>query len=196
MAPGPGAFVGGVAFEWLLAGGRFDDVRSAAHRALAGLDSSHTDDGADELSFYSAVAALTWADDLEVAEESLDRALAEAERRGRLMAVATASFRRATASYLRGALSAAIADAQRAVDASGQGWASYLPGARGILALALVERGELPRAAMALEPGAPTQNGGRSPTVAIFFHARATLHLVEGAPAEALDDALTAGRIM
>ena len=45
---------------------------------------------------YNAVAALTWADDLEVAEESLDRALAEAERRGRLMAVATASFRRAT----------------------------------------------------------------------------------------------------
>src|SRR5207302_9913503 len=125
------------------------------------------DDGAHGLPFYNAVAALTWADDLEMAEEFLDRALAEAERRGRLMAVATASFRRATVSYLRGSLAAAGADAQRAVDASGQGWAAYLPAARGILALALVELGELPRAAAALEPGDATDTTAGSPAAAI-----------------------------
>jgi DNA-binding CsgD family transcriptional regulator len=110
------------------------------------------------------------------------------------MAVATACFRRATASYLQGAPADAVVDAQRAVDASAHGWASYLPAARGILALALIEQGELPRAAAVLEPADPLDHG--SPTTAMFLQARANLHLVEGSAAEALDDALAAGRIM
>jgi len=81
------------------------------------------------------------------------------------------------------------------VDASALGWAAYLPAARGVLALALIEQGELSRAAAVLErdesPAPPTT----LPT-AIFLHARSTLDLVEGVPARALDDAVAAGRIM
>ena len=196
--PGRRAVLGELAFEWLLAGGNFNDVRSAAHRALAGLELP-SGDGPEGLPFYNAVAALTWADDLEVAEESLNRALAEAERRGDLTAVATASFRRATVCYLSGGVAAAVTDAQRAVDAAAYGWASYLPAARGILALALIERGELLRAAAILDAAEPPEPGAAAvttPTMAIFFQGRATLHLVEGAPAEALKDALAAGAIM
>ncbi len=194
--PGRRALLGELAFEWLLAGGRFDEVRAAAHAALAGLELP-SDDGAGGLPFYNAVAALTWTDDLEVAEESLNRAVAEAQRRGEVTAVATASFRRATVAYLRGAVPAAVADAQRAVDAAAYGWGSYLPAARGILALALTQQGELPRAAAALiDDLDPSDPGATTPTRAIFFQARATLHLVEGAPAQALGDALAAGGIM
>src|SRR5204863_1334809 len=63
-SPGCSALLGELAFEWLLAGGRFDEVRAAAHRALAGLELPG-DYGADGLPFYHAVAALTWTDDLE-----------------------------------------------------------------------------------------------------------------------------------
>src|SRR5439155_14700444 len=104
-------------------------------------------------------------------------ALSEAERRGDVTSVATASFRRAVVSYLRGAVAPAVIDAQRAVDASEYGWASYLPAARGILALALMEQGELSRAAAALVAPDPPElgfGGGAvappvsSPTMAIF----------------------------
>lgn len=202
--PGVRAILGELAFEWLLAGGHFDDVRAAAHRALAGLDLP-SEDGANGLPFYNAVAALTWADDLAVAQETLDRAVAEAERRGDVTTVATASFRRAVVSYLRGDVSAAVMDAQRAVDAAAYGWGSYLPAARGILSLASIEQGELPRAAMALVAADPpdvdaassdAQPPVASPTMAIFFQARSVLHLVEGGYAEALANASAAGDLM
>jgi DNA-binding CsgD family transcriptional regulator len=193
-APGLQALLGELAFEQLLTGEHCDRVRSTAHRALAGLDVPATP--ADGLPFYNAVAALTWSDDLDVAKSALDRALAQGERQGRLMAVATVSFRRAVVSYLQGSVAAAVTDAQRAVDASAQGWATYLPAARGILALALLEEGQLPRAAVVLEPGGSLDPGGSSPTAAIFLQARATLSLIEGAPDEALADALAAGRLM
>ena len=138
-SPAQRALLGELANEWLLAGRPCADVRAAAHRALAGSELP-MDDGAAGLPFYNAVAALTWADDLDLAEASLDRALAEAERCGRVMAVAVASFRRATVAYLRGRLGAAVTDAERAVEFSRLGWASYLPAARGILALALIEQ--------------------------------------------------------
>lgn len=197
--PGVRAVLGELAFEALLGGAHCAEVRSTAHRALAGPDLP-AGDGADGLPFYNAVAALTWADDLDVAATFLERAVAGAQRRGDVAAVATASFRRALVSYLRGAVAAAVSDAQRAVDASAYGWASYLPAARGVLALALVERGELARAAAALVAPDPPDPGpapaAATPTMAIFFQARATLHLVEGAPTEALADARAAGDLM
>ncbi|MCA1842583.1 MAG: LuxR C-terminal-related transcriptional regulator, partial [Actinobacteria bacterium] len=187
------ALLAELSFESLLAGGRCDAVRAMAHRALAG---SRPEDGADAVPFYNAVAALTWADDLETAEEALDRALAEAERRGRLMAVATASFRRAMVLYLCGALGRAVGDAERAVDASALGWAAYLPAARGVLALALIEKGELARAAAVLEQGESPALRTTTLTTAIFLQGRSSLHLAEGTAAGALDDALAAGQIM
>jgi DNA-binding CsgD family transcriptional regulator/tetratricopeptide (TPR) repeat protein len=195
LSPAQRALLGELAIEWLLAGRRCDEVRAAAHRALDGLELP-MDDGAAGLPFYNAVSALTWADDLELAEASLDRALAEAERRGRVMAVALASFRRATVSYLRGALDAAVDDAQRAVEFSELGWASYLPSARGVLALGLIELGELPRAAAALAPGEGPEHRPEAPAEPVFLQARATLHLVEGDATAALRDALAPGRII
>jgi DNA-binding CsgD family transcriptional regulator len=194
-SPAQQALLGELAIEWLLAGRPCDAVRAAANRALAGLELP-MDDGASGLPFYNAVSALTWADDLDLAEASLDRALAEAEGRGRVMAVALASFRRATVSYLRGRLGAAVTDAERAVEFSDRGWASHLPAARGILALALIELGELARAASALAPGEGPEHRPEAPNEPIFLQARATLRLVEGGAAAALKDALAAGRIM
>jgi DNA-binding CsgD family transcriptional regulator len=192
--PGWRALQAELSFEWLLAGSPLDDVRAAAHRALGDADRPY--EGHDALPFYDAVAALSWADDLELAGESVDRALAEAERSGRLMVVATACFRRAIVMYLCGAIGSAVADAQRAVDASALGWAAYLPAAQGVLALGLIERGELSLAAAVLEREGSGALETTTLPAAIFFQARSVLNLAEGAATEALEDALAAGRIM
>jgi DNA-binding CsgD family transcriptional regulator len=191
---GLGSLLGELSFERLLAGRPADDVRITARQALGRFEVPVR--RADSLPFYDTVAALTWTDDLDAAKAALDQALAEAERRGGLMAVATACFRRATVSYLAGAIASAVTDAQRAVDALTYGWATYLAAARGILALALIEQGELPRAAAALEPGGtPDPDAGSLPK-ALCLWGRSELNLAEGAPVEALSDALAAGRIM
>ncbi|HEY4408939.1 MAG TPA: AAA family ATPase [Acidimicrobiia bacterium] len=192
--PGHDALLAELSFERLLAGRRCEDVRAAARQALA--TSDPLEEGAGTLPFYDAVAVLTWADDLEEAEESLNRAVTEAERQGRLMTVATACFRRATALYLCGSLSGAVADAQRAVDAAASGWAVYLPGAQGVLALALIEQGQWARAAAVLERGESPPPEPTTLTRAIFLQARSALKLAEGEAGGALDDALAAGQIM
>lgn len=194
MTLGRRALLGELAFEWLLAGRPCQEVTRAAKRALAGPGLVGMDEG-EALPFYNAVAALTWAGGLDTARDELDRALEEAERYGRVMGVATASFRRAVVAYLRGAVADSVSDAQRAVDAARAGWAAYLPAARAVLALGLIELGELLRAAAVLDPPDPPQ-GRPSPTQAMFLNARACLHLVEGSAAEALADARAAGRIM
>ncbi len=192
--PGLGALLGELSYEQLLAGNPAHKVRSTAHSALAELEAPTF--GPDGLPFYDAVAALTWADDLDAAKAALDQALADGEHHGRLMAVATACFRRAVVSYLQGSIPAAVADAQRTVDAAAHGWATYLPAARGILALALIEQGELPRAAATLEPGGVPDVDLRSPPAALLLRARSSLHLAQGSVVEARDDALALGRVM
>ncbi|HET9772646.1 MAG TPA: hypothetical protein VFS16_17255, partial [Acidimicrobiia bacterium] len=188
------ALHGELAVELLLAGGHCDEVRATARLAVADLDLS-IDDGAAGLPFHNAVSALTWSDDLKLARAVLDRAIGEAEQRGRVMAVALGSFRRSIVSFLGGNVGAAVADAERAVALSERGWAAYLAAARGILALALIEQGELPRAAAALAPGEGPEHRPEASAEPMFLQGRATLHLVEGNAAAALEDALAMGRI-
>ncbi len=165
-----------------------------ANRAVAGMESAT---GVEEgLLFYDAVAALAWADDLDAAAAILDRAVARAERGGRVMDVVSARFRRAMVSYLRGSLAAAFDDAQQAVESAPPGWAVHLPAARGILALALIELDELSWAAEALNVPEPPEEGQAAIPEAIWRLALAALRLVEDEPAAAAEEALAAGRIL
>ena len=188
------ALVGQLAMEWLLAGRRFDEVRAAASRAVTDMEATPADEPG--LLFYDAVAALAWADDLDGAEKTLQRAETRAQRQGLVIDVATARFRRAMVSYLRGAVGAAVEDGQSALDAATPGWEVYLPAARGILALALVEMAELDRAAAVLGGDEQPEDSSSSLPEAIWHQARATLLLVRGEPAPALLEALAAGRIL
>ena len=195
LSLGQRALQGELAIELLLAGRGCEEVHDAAQLAVSDLDVA-VDDGAAGLPFHNAVSALTWTDDLDLAEAVLDRAIGHAEDVGRVMGVAVGSFRRAVVCYLRGNVDATVAGAERAIELSQRGWAAYLSAARGILALALIEQGELPRAACAL-----TETGGDEPGPdeagrPMFLQARATLHLVEGDPVAALEDAMAAGEVM
>ena len=184
-----------LSYEWLLAGRPCDEVSGAARGALAGTTLLH-EAGPDGLAYYDAVSALIWADDHEGANLALDAALAQAERYGWVMSIANASHRRALLRWQQGAVADAAAEAQRAVEAADQGWTAALPGARAVLALALLEQGDRPGAAELLgftDSEGPWRN---TVTEAFICHARACLGIVDGDPPGAAEHALDAGRIM
>ncbi len=184
-----------LSYEWLLAGRPCDEVRDAARKALSGtalLDAA----GPDGLAYYDAVSTLIWADDHERANAALDVALAGAERHGWVMSIANASHRRSLLRWQQGAVADAAAEAQRAVEAAEQGWTAALPGARAVLALALLEQGDRPGAAELLsltDSEGPWRN---TVTEAFICHARACLCIIDDEPEGAAEHALDAGRIM
>lgn len=193
-SPGQRALLAGIALERLLAGGRCDEVVAVAREALAGAGPVRAESMAELL--LDAVAALTWSGELESAEEALLPALESAERSGLVMLLGTAAFRRSIVAYRRGALADAACEAQRALDAARFGWVAYLPAARGVLAVTLTELNELPRAAAILDAAESPASGPFSWPEAVLRHARGHLYLVEGAAAEAAEEARTAGGIM
>ncbi len=184
--PGERALLAHVAYERGLSGGRRDHVIEAARSALDG-GRLLQEDTADGFAFYHAVEALAWADDIDGARASLDAAVADARRRGSIFGYATACHLRAEVNLIAGRVGEAVADAQVAVDAEGEGWRLALPAAHATLSRALAEQGDLSAAAAALElPGGP----GRwesSVAMASHYEARGWLALSRGAPDEALD---------
>jgi DNA-binding CsgD family transcriptional regulator len=143
--------------------------------------------------FYDIVIGLLAADALDVAEAALARALADAQARGSIPAVAYLTGRRGWVHLRQGAVAQAEADGRTAVELlTAHGIPLGLPSALALLSLALVECGqaeaageELGRAGDEILPG-PTSN--------FFFEARARLHLAQGRPREALDDLHEFGR--
>ncbi|MGH2685422.1 MAG: LuxR C-terminal-related transcriptional regulator, partial [Actinomycetota bacterium] len=142
------AAIAEIAFTRLLSNQPVHEVRALAIRALEGAAHDDYHDGATEV----AAATLTWADDYEHAEPALDAMLRRARADGAIMAVGTLSYRRALSRYFRGAIPAAVADAEQALEAGKYGWRVHLAATHAILARALLERGELHRAALLLDP--------------------------------------------
>lgn len=193
-SPGRRALLAQLALERLLAGCERRQVVATAREALAGVGPATAESVWEFL--LDAVAALTWAGELEAAEEALRPALDTAERGGLVMLLGTAAFRRSIIAYRRGALAEAAVDAERALNAARFGWAAYLPAAQGLLALSLTERNELPRAATVLDAAGTPGYSGLSWPEAVLRYAGAHLHLVEDLPVPAVTEALAAGRIM
>jgi DNA-binding CsgD family transcriptional regulator len=126
-----------------------DELQALAQRAWSdgALLDGETSDG---LSWSLVTGALLAADALEAELEVCDAVIADARRRGSPMAYATASYCRAWPLMRRGQVSDAIADAQTAVEARHDGWATFLPITCACLALAQLERGVISDAAAAL----------------------------------------------
>jgi DNA-binding CsgD family transcriptional regulator len=118
----------------------------------------------------------------------LTRAIAAAEEVGAFGKVGIYSYCRSIPNYFMGALTEAIADAQASIRTAELGWETFMPGARGMLAHALIERGDLAGAAEALEIDSERW-GGRLDYEAFVPVARCRLAFVEGR----LDDALALG---
>jgi DNA-binding CsgD family transcriptional regulator len=97
---------------------------------------------ADDPVVYMATGVLFYSDELALEIEFASEAIADAQRRGSVLAFATASYARGWPYLLSGSLAEATADFEAALDARRYGWEQYVAPAYAGLARCLVEAGE------------------------------------------------------
>jgi DNA-binding CsgD family transcriptional regulator len=192
--PGHRPVLADIALGRAWAGAPAAEVLPLAERAWAA-GALLAEQGPDAHSVYVVTGALASIDELELNLDVLGAALREAQRRGSVMAVATASYCRAGPLYHMGRVSEALADVEQAVRSERDGWGMFLPAARCFWALALLERADLDGAERALELDDPRRWLG-SLSYAPYLDARARVRLAQRRPGEALADALEAGRLL
>jgi DNA-binding CsgD family transcriptional regulator len=145
--------------------------------------------------FYDIVVGLLAADALDVAEQALERAIADARSRGSIPAVAYLTARRGWVYLRRGAVAQAEADGRTAVELlTTHGIPLGLPHAIGLLVEALVECGDAAAAEAELGRADLGPDILAGPTSNFFFEARALAQLAQGRTREALDDLTEFGR--
>ena len=175
-----------------LRGESIDEVRRLARAALAGPPIDPTSPTAMAASSLAATA-LFMAGELDEAERALTAVLARARERGAVLAFGTLSHVRAHVLHRRGRLEDAIADAQSALDTVRYGWGPELPAIYAVLALCLLERGELDAAEAALDVPGGEERWGETFTWADLLEARGRLKLARGDARGALEELLACG---
>jgi DNA-binding CsgD family transcriptional regulator len=170
-----------------LRGERIEEVRRLARAAIAGATPDVTSPTAIAAHSLGATA-LFMAGQFEEAEGALSSVIGRARDRGAVLAFGTLSHLRAHALHRRGRLADAIADAQSALDTVRYGWEPELPAVYAVLALCLIERGELEAAEAALEVPGGEERWGETFTWADVLDARGRLRLARGDARGALDD--------
>ena len=193
-APGHRPVLADVALTRAWAGARAAEVRPLVERAWAG-GALLAEQGPDAPSIYVLTGAILAIDELEFELEVLGSTLREARRRGSVMAVATASYCRSLPLYFLARIPDALADAEQAVRAERDGWEVFLPCARALCALSLLERGDPERAERALELR-DAERWRESLQYVPYLDARARLLLAQRRPNEALVTALELGRLV
>jgi DNA-binding CsgD family transcriptional regulator len=207
----PPAAVEDAALESTVAG-RLILARTAAARALRGTSAAEVhrlatralgggalleDETSDGIGFYLAVFALTVAEDLQTAELAAATAVDDAQRRGSVLAFATACHFRSLAVLRRGRIQDAAADNVNALAARDFGWRRSLGAAVSVQAECLLERGELDEAARELQTLMDEKGtAGGDPRDFRFVGVRGHVRLLQLSPATALEDLLEAGRLM
>ena len=148
--PGGRALLALHSFHRALRGEPRDDVRDLAVRAL-GSGALLDDEGADGASYYLAVMALAYAEELDRADGALVAAIEDAHSRGSVLGFATASHVRARVMSLRGRLTDAAREARYALAVERHGRRLWLGGARVVLANICIEQGALQEAVQYLD---------------------------------------------
>ena len=160
-----------------------DEVIAIARRALAGTPPAEP--GAGGTVLFGVSVVLYSADELAWNDRVLTAALSHARAQGSIMALATASLCRAVSRRAEGRLAEAHEDAEQAVDAQRYGWRQFLPGAWGVVAGLLIDRGELEAAAALVARHDPSEHAG-SAMLAPWHEAGGRLALLEHRHADAL----------
>jgi DNA-binding CsgD family transcriptional regulator len=138
-------------------------------------------------------AALEWVDELELAERWLDEAVANAARRGAVLAGSTALINRARVRLFSGRLQDAVEDGERGLEIYRYGWTSS-PWSTPGLAMTHIALGDLSAAREAIQVG--HRAGAAPPDHGRVLEAEARLHLAEGDPTQALHSAQLAGEFI
>lgn len=179
----------------LSSGGSHEEVRELAGRLL-GDGALLAEEGSDSLNLWIAVGVLSWSDDFERAEATIEAALEDVARRGDFLSGALALYTRAWPRFWSGRIADALADAQAAVSAWRGAWAMYLPGAIYWLARAHVERGELEEAEAALDLPDAEERWRGTTMYAAWRAARGRVALARGRADEALAEQLASGALL
>lgn len=145
------------------------------------------EDSADGTAVYAVTGALLACDELELELVVLDAALADARRRGSLMALATAGYRRALVLGRLCRIPEAIAEAEQVAEVRRRGWQMLLPVALAAHALALLERDVEAAAAVLTLPD--EERWSEVLPYAMFLDARAQVQLALRDGAGALETA-------
>jgi DNA-binding CsgD family transcriptional regulator len=151
---------------------------------------------ADGVGWIVALSALGWADHLVEFERGFAAGLADARRRGSVLAFANCSYGLVFGRYYTGRLADAVADAHHALDAERYGWREYVVACRAQLAWVHVERDELDEAERVIAPIEADPGRGSLPAYALVLDARARIALARGDAAAAFAAAREAGRLM
>ncbi len=161
-----------------------DDLLGLVRRVVGagGLSPGEATDGN---ALYALAAVLSVSDELAWTDRVLTAAIAEAQGRGSVMGVATASCCRAVPRWAQGRLAEALADVERALDAERYGWTHFLPMAYGLLVGLHLELGEIEAAAARAAQIDPGEHASSS-MLAPLHEARGRLALVQRRDADAL----------
>jgi DNA-binding CsgD family transcriptional regulator len=176
-----------IAFRSAFDGGSRDAILALVRRAL--------DDGrflasesAESIELTWAVRALTFIDELDLADRLLDEMVADSRSRGSVMGYATSAAWRAGIALRRGLIGPAEADARTAIElATAHGLHFIVPYAHSFLGEALIELGELAEAEALLERVDLGPMQGTRPEVR-FLHTRARARLARGDSQAAITD--------
>jgi DNA-binding CsgD family transcriptional regulator len=171
-----------------------EPAAEAAELALRALDGGLlADETADAPIVYFAASALTWTDQLDVADRVYRDAIEEARRRRSVIGYAVACCWRAKNTLFMGDLAGAEEDARNALAVAAEfGWDVLVPMARGYLAEVLLERGDL-RGARTTLGDACDAAIPESLVLQPLLHARGWLKVLEGDGHAGLEDLLACG---
>jgi DNA-binding CsgD family transcriptional regulator len=169
-----------------------DRTRALAERAL---DVGLTGDvSADHATFYAAVSALIFSDELDLGFKAITAALASARTRGSLFDFAAASAFRAEVAYRMGNLALAEEDGRAALDAAGPTWMLAVMVALDALINVLIDRGDLGAAECLVAGEVAARLHGDGMTHRLALTALARLRVAQDAAHTAAADLLAVGR--
>lgn len=183
---GEAIVLGNLVFARMLPDATADEVAGIAERAAKQTDGLLAE-GALSLAFTGVVLGLRWADRLESSSRLLDRAVADARRRGSVTDFGTAMTLRAAVHRRAGRLREAEADARSALEATlDREWFF----ARGIAPLigTLLDRGRTDEALRELECALLVEDIPDSPPMIPVMLARMALHAARREHGRALAD--------
>jgi DNA-binding CsgD family transcriptional regulator len=153
-------------------------------------------ESSDGVAWVAALSALGWADHFEEFERGFLDGLADARRRGSVLAFATCSYGLNFSAYYSGRIADAVADAHQALDAERYGWREYSVACRSQLAWAHIERNELDLADAALAPIERDPARESLPAYGLALQARGRISIARLQPERALGELLEAGRLL
>jgi DNA-binding CsgD family transcriptional regulator len=143
------------------------------------------------LAFVWLAVALLCVDDAEAAELVVEDGRTAAERDGSIIGLGHAALWRGMVHQHRGRLDEATVCFEHAIAMCESGFTSWLGWSAGVLALAHIDRGDLPAAASALQICEAA--GQDTVEQAVVKRARGRYALAQGRPAEALQELLSIG---